>query len=65
LGYFPDRTVDTQSATSYAFYDPAGNVTTTVDADYRSIDYSYDHLDEETEETWSGRRNGASKRGRS
>ncbi len=53
LGYYPDGTVQTTFATSYDFYDPAGNRTSTMDSDHRSISYAYDHLFEETGESWT------------
>ena len=53
LGYFPDGTVQTALATSYNFYDPAGNLTSSIDSDHRSISYAYDHVFQETGETWT------------
>ena len=53
LGYFPDGTVETTVATSYDFYGPAGNLTTSIDSDHRSISYAYDHLFQETGQTWT------------
>ena len=52
LGYNTDGTVNTTTATSYDFYDPAGNLVNSMDADYRTIAYAYDHLFQETGETW-------------
>ncbi len=59
LGYYPDGTVQTAVATSYDFYDPAGNLTTTVDSDSRSITYTFDHLSEEKSEAWTDAAGGA------
>ena len=52
LGYFLDGTVNTTTATSYGFYDANGNQTTSTDADGRAIATAFDHLNEETGETW-------------
>ena len=52
LGYFPDGTVNTQTATSYSFYDGFGNPSTAIDADYRSIGYTFNDVNEETQEQW-------------
>ena len=52
LGYYPDGTVQTTTATSYDFYDGDGNETTSIDADGRTIDYTYNQLNQETGEQW-------------
>ena len=52
LGYNPDGSIQTTTATSRYFYDADGNLTTSIDADGRAITYAYDHLGQETGETW-------------
>ena len=52
LGYFADGTVNTQTATSYFFYDGFGNPSAAIDADYRSIGYTFNDVNEETQEQW-------------
>ncbi len=52
LGYNANGTVHTTTATYSYEYDPAGNLIQSTDADGRVNDYSYDHLNEETGETW-------------
>ena len=43
----------TTTATSYAFYDGFGNPLTSIDADGRSIDYTFNGVNQETGEAWS------------
>ena len=52
LGYFQDGTVHTATATSYDFYDGYGNPLATIDADGRTINYTFDSLNRETYEYW-------------
>ncbi len=53
LGYDYLGNVQTTTATSYDYYDQAGNLKQSVDAYGNSIFDYYDHLNRQTSQTWT------------